>query len=321
MAMNFWESQRQAKSKTIWLACLFIFLTLLTATLAELAMRTFNPENYNPPFPFLGLAFLGIIFLTAAFNYNNYLQYGGSYVAESLKAELVDPHSSDPKERQLINIVQEIAVATSLPMPPVYLLDAEEINAFAAGTSPENAAITVTSGSLYKLTRDELQGVIAHEFGHIYNADVKVSMRIAAMLMGFFIVTYFGLRLLQGASYRRSSDEKKGMDPIILAAIIFIIAGLFTWFFGSILKAAVSRQREYLADASSVQFTRNPEGLLGALKKIAASKANDMPKDGTPYAHLYFNEHPSFWERLFSTHPPIEERIAAIEGKERSEEI
>jgi heat shock protein HtpX len=318
MAMNFWESQRQAKSKTFWFNSLFVFLTLLTATLAELIMRAYAPEQYDPPFPVLGFIFLAVIFLTAAFNYNNYLQYGGSYVAESLNAELIDPRTDDPKERQLLNIVEEIALSASLPTPPVYVLDAEEINAFAAGTSPENAAITVTRGTLYKLNRDELQGVIAHEFGHVYNSDMKVTMRISAMIMGFFVVTYLGLRLMQGASFRRDSDEKKGVDPIMLAAIILIVAGLFTWFFGSILRAAVSRQREFLADACSVQFTRNPNGILGALKKIKASTDTDMPKDGAPYSHLYFNERPSLWQRLFATHPPLDERIAVIEAEKKN---
>lgn len=267
MAMNFWESQRQAKSKTFWFFCLFVFLTLLTASISEFALRAIVPDSYHPPIPYLGLFFLGIIFLTAGFNYSNYLRFGGRYVAESLDAELVDPDTQDPKERQLLNIVREMSVATSLPVPPVYILDAKEINAFAAGTAADNSVITVTRGSLYRLTRDELQGVIAHEFGHIYNNDVKISMRLAAMIMGFFVVTYFGLRLMQGASFRRSDEDRKGPDPLLVAALILLAAGLFTWFFGSILKAMVSRQREYLADACSVQFTRQPLGLLGALKK------------------------------------------------------
>jgi heat shock protein HtpX len=219
----------------------------------------------------------------------------------------------------LLNIVEEIALATSLPTPPVYILDANEINAFAAGTSRENAAITVTRGCLNLLNRDELQGVLAHEFGHIYNKDMTIGMRVAAMIMGFFIVTYMGLRLLQGSSYssRRSDDEdRRGGNPIMIIALIFLVAGAITWFFGSILQAMVSRQREYLADASSVQYTRNPKGLANALRKIANSTVSDMPRSGQPFAHLYFNEHESFWSRIFATHPPVEDRIAAIEEGE-----
>jgi heat shock protein HtpX len=321
MAMQFWEAQREAKSKTTLYLFVFFMLTLIVSILAEVAMREFAGNQYeDPPIPYVGLSFLGITFCVAGFNYMNYVQFGGSYVAESMGAELVDPNSYDPKERQLLNIVEEIAIATSLPVPPVYLINAEEINAFAAGTTPDNCAIAVTRGCLYHLKRDELQGVLAHEFGHIYNRDMTIGMRVAAMIMGFFIVSYIGLRLLQGSMWsggdsRRDEDDRKGGNPIILVALIFLIAGSITWFFGSILQAMVSRQREYLADASSVQYTRNPEGLANALRKISQLNLSDMPRSGQAFAHLYFNEHPSFWSRLFATHPPVEERIAAIEGR------
>ena len=316
--MNFWDAQRHAKSKTSFYLLVFILLTLGVAALAELAMRNFAPDSYeDPPLPYVGLSFLAVTFLVAAFNYLNYLRAGGSYVAESMGGRLVDRETVGPKERQLLNIVEEIALATSLPIPPVYIIEAREINAFAAGTSPENAAITVTRGCMELLNRDEMQGVLAHEFGHIYNRDMTIGMRVAAMIAGFFVITYIGLRLLQFTSYssgRRENREKEG-NPVALFAFIFLIAGAVTWFFGSILQAMVSRQREYLADACSVQYTRNPAGIAGALRKIGAASVSDMPKNGQPYAHLYFNQHPSFWSRLFATHPPLEERIAAIEGE------
>lgn len=323
MVMNFWEAQRKARSKTALYLAIFIALTLIAAVLAEYAMRIFAADSYgDPEIPYVGLGFLALTFTVSGFNYMNYLQAGGRYVAESVGAEQVDPETRDPKERQLLNIVEEIALATSLPIPPVYILDAQEINAFAAGTSPENAAITVTRGCLYTLKRDELQGVLAHEFGHIYNRDMTIGMRVAAMIMGFFVVTYIGLRLLQGAAWSRggsdrddNGDRRGGGNPMIVIALIFLVAGSLTWFFGSILQAMVSRQREYLADASSVQYTRNPEGLANALRKIAKANISDMPRSGQAFAHLYFNEHASFWSRVFATHPPIEERIAAIEGR------
>lgn len=318
MVMNFWEAQRKARSRTVLYLIMFIILTLAASVVAELGMRTFAAENYEGEFPYVGLAFLGITFAIAGVNYMHYLQAGGSYVAESMNARLVNPNTSNPKERQLMNIVEELALAASLPVPPVYILEAREINAFAAGTSPDNAAITVTRGTLHLLTRDELQGVLAHEFGHIYNGDMLIGMRVAAMIMGFFIASYIGLRLLQYSPYlsRRSDDRQGGGNITIIIAMIFLIIGALTWFFGSILQAMVSRQREYLADASSVQFTRNPWGIANALRKIASSMVSDMPKSGTPYAHLYFNEHSSFWSRLFATHPPLEKRIAALEGGE-----
>ncbi|CUI16821.1 putative heat shock protein HtpX [Candidatus Protochlamydia naegleriophila] len=316
MAMNFWEAQREAKSKTAWYLTVFFILTITTAVLAELAMRTFAADGYQGEFPYIGLAFLTIILGAAGFNYMNYLQAGGSYVAESVGAQLVERDTMNPKERQLLNIVEEIALATSLPVPPVYILEAQEINAFAAGTSYDNAAITVTRGCLMALKRDELQGVLAHEFGHIYNRDMLIGMRVAAMIMGFFIVSYIGLRMLQGLSYtsRRDDEDRKGGNPIAAVAVIFLLAGTIMWFFGSILQAMVSRQREFLADASSVQFTRNPDGIANALRKIQHYNISDMPKSGQAFSHLYFNEHTSFWQRLFASHPPIEERIAAIEG-------
>ncbi len=323
MVMNFWEAQRQAKSKTVLYATIFIFLTFVAAVLAEWAMQTFAGDSYgHPEIPYVGLGFLGITFGVAAFNYMNYLQSGGSYVAESVGAELVNPYTRSLKEKQLLNIVEEIALATSLPVPPVYILEAQEINAFAAGTNPDNAAITVTRGCLNLLNRDELQGVLAHEFGHIYNRDMAIGMRVAAMIMGFFLVSYIGLRLLEGASWggsgysRRESEDgdRRGGNPIVLLALIFLVAGSLTWFFGSILQAMVSRQREYLADACSVQYTRNPLGIANALRKIERSTMSDMPRSGQPFAHLYFNEHESLWARIFATHPPIEDRIAAIEG-------
>jgi heat shock protein HtpX len=316
MAMNFWEAQRQAKTKTILYLVLFFVLTVLTSIVAEFAMRTFAPD-YQSDFPFIGISLIGLILIVAGFNYMNYLQSGGKYVAESVGGRLVNPGTRDPKERQLLNIVEEIALATSLPIPPVYIIDAQEINAFAAGTSPDNAAIAVTRGCLATLNRDELQGVLAHEFGHIFNADMLIGMRVAAMIMGFFIVSYLGLRMLQMASYSRSGNgDKKEGNPIALIALIFMLAGALMWFFGSILQAMVSRQREYLADASSVQFTRNPLGIASALRKIQNSHLSDMPKSGQAFAHMYFNEHPSFWQLMFATHPPLSKRIAAIEGNE-----
>lgn len=318
MAMNFWEAQKSAKAKTALYIGIFILLTILASALVEWAMRVFGEENYgNPDLPYSGLTFLFITLGAAGFNYLHYMQSGGSYVAESVGARRVHPHTTNPKERQLVNIVEELAIATSLPIPPVYILEAQEINAFAAGTNPDNAAVTVTRGCLNLLNRDELQGVLAHEFGHIYNKDMTIGMRVAAMIMGFFLVTYIGLRLLQSSAYIRSSDDdRRGGNPMALIALILLAAGTITWFFGSILQAMVSRQREYLADASSVQYTRNPEGIASALRKIGRLDVSDMPRSGQPFAHLYFNEHPSFWSRLFATHPPLEKRIAAIENRQ-----
>lgn len=315
MAMDFWAAQRRARSKTKLYVFIFVILTLLVAFLAELAMRTFAEDSYHTNVPVIGLIFAGVTFGVAAFEYSMYMSFGGAYVAESVGAVRVDPQTTNFKEKQLLNIVQEMSVAAALPIPAVYILNTDEINAFAAGLGHHDAAVAITRGALNLLKREEIQGVIAHEIGHIYNGDMKISMRLAAMVMGFFFVLYIALRIFQFTSFnnRRSDGDKKG-NPLLIAAIIFMIAGAITWLFGSILKAAVSREREYLADACSVQFTRNPEAISNALRKIAQTSVNKMPKSGMAYSHLYFDNHVGL-SALFATHPPIAKRIEAIEGR------
>lgn len=314
MAMNFWEAQRRARSRTTLFVILFIILTIITATLVEIGMRYYAQESYQETIPWTGVLFALITFGVAGFQYMNFKLQGGGVVARAMGGYQVTSDTSDLREKQLLNIVEEIAVASSLPVPPVYILPANQINAFAAGITPDNAAIAITHGSLQILNREELQGVIAHEFGHIYNGDMKISMRLAAMVMGFFFILYIGLRILQFSPRRR--NEGKGNNPVAVAALLFIVAGAFTWLMGSILKSAVSREREYLADACAVQFTRNPHGIANALRKISRNEtANDMPSQGTAYSHLYFDDKTPF-SGLFQTHPPINKRIAAIEGRE-----
>lgn len=325
--MNFWEAQRQARSKTGLYVALFIALTLLCAVAVEWAMRYFAQGSYQPQAPVVGAIFCAVTFAVALFQYSMYTSFGGSYVAESVGAQPLTPNSSDPKERQLQHIVEEIALAAALPVPAIYIIPARQINAFAAGTTKENAAIAITEGSLMKLNRNEIQGVIAHEFGHIYNGDMKINLRLAAMVMGFFFVFYLALRLLQfggfawrGGEERESGDsggngnERRGNNPVLIAALIMIIAGALMWFFGSILKCCISRQREYLADACAVQFTRSSEGIASALRKIGADSTSDMPKEGSAFSHLYLDNH-SGLSALFATHPPLEKRIEAIEGR------
>lgn len=215
MAMNFWEAQRRCRSRTTLYLTVFIILTLIIAVLAETAMRYFAGDSYTTQYPLVGLAFLAITFIVAVFEYSMYTAYGGGYVAESMGARRLGRDTPNPQEKQLLNIVEEMALAASLPLPRVYVLDAGEINAFAAGIAPDRSAITVTRGSLDSLSRDELQGVVAHEFGHIYNGDAKISMRLAAMVMGFFFVLYIALRLFQfsgfmGGGSRNGNGEKKG---------------------------------------------------------------------------------------------------------------
>lgn len=316
MAMNFWEAQKRARSKTSLYVTLFVLLTTAVAVLVEVAMRYFAGGDYSPVIPYIGLLFMAITFSTASYQYAQFSLYGGSYVAESVGAYRVDPATKDPLERKLLNIVEEIAIASSLPIPPVYILETRQINAFAAGLSKNDAAITVTEGTLHLLNRDELQGVVAHEFGHIYNGDMTISMRLAAMCMGFFLVIYIAMRLMQFYSYRDREDRESKGNPLVIAALIMMVAGAITWFFGSLLKAAVSREREYLADACAVQFTRNPTGIANALRKIERGSGEDtMPNSGMAFSHLYLDDRAGL-SALFATHPPLRKRIAAIEGRE-----
>jgi heat shock protein HtpX len=315
MVMDFWEAQRRARRLTTLYMTIFILLAIVVAIGAEFAVRALAEEDYNPSFPFVGSLFLLVTFSVAGFEYLMYRANGGSYVARAVGARLVDPQTRDFKEQQLLNIVQEMALAASIPVPPVYILDSSQsINAFAAGLTHQDAIITVTRGSLQSLTRDELQGVVAHELGHIHNGDMRISMRLAAMIMGFFFILYIGLRMFQFAPMRRDeSGRGGGGNAILIISLVFFVAGIITWFFGTILKACVSRQREYLADASAVQFTRHPEGIANALIKIGKEEVHDMPGSGLAYSHMYLNDD-SFLSSLFATHPSLKKRIAALLG-------
>lgn len=298
----------------------FVFLTIIVAILAEISLRYFaGSKNYDPPLPYFGFIFMGITFLTAGYQYFSLSLYGGAAVAESLGGIKIDKNTIDPKAQQLFNIVEEMSIASRVPMPEVYILKCRQINAFAAGLTADKAVIAVTLGALNKLSRDELQAVIGHEFSHILNEDMKISTKIAALVMGFFIISIIGMRLVEGSLFARSSSDdnrQNGGQFIALVGLIFLIGGIVTWFAGSILKSFISREREYLADASSVQFTRNPEGLIGALKKIGQDQVQDMPKSGMAFSHLYFDDR-SLLSQLFATHPPLEKRIAVLEGKDR----
>lgn len=321
MAAEFWEAQRRARSKTTLFLIIFALLTVATASLSDMLLRAAAPDSYNPPWPYFGLGMLVLIIGVAFFQYVAFQTQGGGYVAESLGGQRVQKDSSDFKERQLMNIVEEMALAAHVPIPAVYLLPAQEINAFAAGLTTDRAAVAITRGALEQLNRDEVQGVIGHEFGHIYNGDMQINLRLAALLMGFFFILTIGLRILQFSSFTRRRDENgRGANPIAIAAIILIVGGMLTWFFGSILRATVSRQREYLADACAVQFTRSTDGIANALRKIEKSQIRDMPHEGMAFAHLYL-ENRSFWGGLFATHPPLAKRIAAIEGRRKPDDV
>ncbi len=267
-------------------------------------------------FGWVCLGTVGVIALGSLYKIAE-LSSGGESVALMLGGRLVNPHTLDLNERRLLNVVEEMALASGVPVPPVFVLDNERsINAFAAGHTPANAVVAVSRGAMEYLNRDELQGVLGHEFSHVLNGDMRLDLRLIGLLNGILILAILGYYLLRiGASSGRS-DRKGGGGAIVLFGVGLLVIGYVGVFFGRLIKAAVSRQREYLADASSVQFTRNPAGIAGALKKIGGLSAGSRIKDAhaEECSHMFFAD--AFAGSLLNflaTHPPLVERIRRIE--------
>jgi Zn-dependent protease with chaperone function len=232
---------------------------------------------------------------------------GGKSVAEMLGGRPIDAHTTDPREQKLLNVVEEMAIASGTPVPQIYLLPGEQgINAFAAGHSTGDMAICVTGGALKYLTRDELQGVIGHEFSHILNGDMRLNLRLMGIIFGILCLAVVGRIFLYARGGRK--------NPLPLVGIILLLVGSIGVFFARLIKSAVSRQREFLADASSVQFTRNPSGLADALKKVGSSGSRIDDPNAEDASHFFFAN--GLKESFFgwmSTHPPLEERIRELD--------
>ena len=334
--MRFFEHQEKARNHTFRLLVLFglgVFALIFSIDAILLLGLGFSDSpggldgaNWGKIlatyFPALALvaAFLGFVIGSASlYRLSQLSSGGGASVAESLGGHLLQAETSDPVERKILNIVEEMAIASGMPVPRVYLMDEDGINAFAAGWSPNDAVIGVTRGCVEALSRDELQGVIAHEFSHILNGDMKINIRLMGILYGIFFLSILGEILIRSISYSgNSSNEKKndGKGAILMIGLVLFILGWVGWFFGRLIQAAVSRQREFLADASAVQFTRNPEGISGALRKIAGWNQGSIIRNphATEASHLFFGNGISGFSALFATHPPLEERIQRIEG-------
>ena len=244
------------------------------------------------------------------------LRQGGAAVAQMLGGTLVGASPADEHEQKLRNVVEEMALASGTPVPEIYVLEREQgINAFAAGHATTDAAIGVTRGCIRHLTRDELQGVVAHEFSHILNGDMRMNIRLIGVLHGILCIYLIGRILLRVRS-SSSGSRKKGGNPLPLFGLILIVIGGLGVFFGRLIQAAVSRQREFLADASAVQFTRNPGGIAGALKKIGGSVYGSQldASQANAASHMFFgNGLAESWFGLTATHPPLAERIKRIE--------
>jgi Zn-dependent protease with chaperone function len=251
------------------------------------------------------------------------LRAGGAAVAQSVGATAVDPSTRDPRLRRFVNVVEEMSIASGVPVPRLFVLEQEPgINAFAAGYSPADAAVTVTSGALDTLNRDELQGVIGHEFSHVLNGDMRLNVRLIGLLNGILLLGLVGLRFLQFGGGR--SRDSKGGNPLLVIAIAMVVLGFVGQFFAGLIKAAVGRQREWLADASAVQFTRQTNGLVGALKKIAGLPTGSKLSDAhgaKQVSHMLFGEGSSRFSALYATHPPLEKRIAALDPSVSADQI
>ena len=306
--MDFFERQDEARRHTKLLVVYFAAAVLSLVVVINIAVSlilgflAIGPKSELLFWITLGT--LVVILIGSAFK-TLQLASGGSAVAELLGGRLIDSNTSDSDERKLLNVVEEMSIASGVPVPQVYVMNDEAgINAFAAGHSTSDAAISVTRGCMKLLSRDELQGVIAHEFSHILNGDMRLNLRLMGLVFGILCLTVIGRVLI------RTRGRKNPMPLVGLALIVVGWAGVF---FGRLIQAAVSRQREMLADAAAVQFTRNPAGLASALKKIGGLPYGSQIE--SPHAeeasHLFFAN--GLGNSLFSTHPPLTERIRALD--------
>lgn len=333
--MDFFEAQDRAKRNTKKLV--FYYALAVTGIIFSIYIVTliffnsqFNVEGESVSFWYPGWLLtvsiiVGLIIASGTFYRISQLRKGGSAVAEMLGGRKVNPSTTNTSEQRLMNVVEEMSIASGISVPDVYVLDREEnINAFAAGFTPGDAAIGVTKGTLEQLNRDELQGVIAHEFSHIFNGDMRFNIRLIGVLNGILIIHILGMLITRSMAFsgagrvrsNRNGKGGKGTIAIIFFGISLIVIGYIGMLCGRMIQSAISRQREFLADAAAVQFTRNPDGLAGALNKIGLKTDGGEIKDGhaMEMSHLFFaSSFQSALNKLFATHPPLEERIKAID--------
>ncbi|MCG6658707.1 M48 family metallopeptidase [Halomonas campisalis] len=329
--MDFFDAQDQARRQTgrlIGLLALAVLGLIAAAavvvalgvalmnggrTEAELLSRALDPW-------LLGSVALGVLAVVGLGSLLRHLQLrrGGSAVAEALGGRLLNVNTRDADERRLLNVVEEMAIASGMPVPAVYVLEDAAINAFAAGYSPQDAAIGVTRGAIRALDRDELQGVVAHEFSHILHGDMRLNLRLVALLHGIVLIGLAGRMLLRGlVGGRRVGRSRRGGGHVAIlgVGVALMVVGYAGTLSGNLIKAAVSRQREFLADASAVQYTRNPAGIARALKRLAAHAQGSELRaaQAAEFSHLYFGRGVAGLRGLTATHPPLEERIRRLD--------
>jgi len=324
MSTDFFTSQDNARRQTGRLVMLFVFgvaatMVALWAVIAgamatQVGARAWaDPRIAGGVFVVVG-AIVGIATLVKLAQ----LSQGGSKIAEMLGGVPVDPTTRDPGERQLLNIVEEMSIASGVPVPPVYVLEDQSVNAFAAGPDPSRSVIGVTRGCMELLSRDELQGVIAHEYSHIFHGDTRINARTTAViagimavgLLGFIMFRHVGPALARSGGRGRKNNGAAVGVAIVLIGLAFWAIGSLGMLFGRLIQAAISRQREFLADAAAVQYTRNPDGIAGALAKIRDHYSGRIENaHASELNHFFFC---SSLNTLFATHPPIDERIGRI---------
>lgn len=328
--MDFFESQHTARRNTNLLLFLFALAVLSLVLLTNLlvffllnqvgvTVTTGSAGNQaglnNYSWEIFAMVSGGVILLIVISSLTRLamLSKGGSAVAELMDGSLLVSAQGDLKKQQLLNVVEEMAIASGTPVPPVYLINDAAINAFAAGYASSDAVIGITTGALNTLSREEMQGVIAHEFSHILNGDMRINIRLIGVLYGILMLALIGRMMLQ-PGVRRSRG--KSTSAVMAIGLGLMLIGGLGQFFGNLIKAAVSRQREFLADASAVQFTRNPDGIAGALKRIGASTSGSVVEhpESAEISHTFFAQGVKFnLASMMATHPPLEERIARID--------
>ena len=322
--MNFFRAQDEARGRTTKLVVLLVLAIVVLAgsfyVLAVLGQNKLSRRGeldwFQGDLFFWTTGVALIVIVGGSLVRIAELSKGGGAIAERLGGRLVGATTKDAAERRYLNVVQEMALASGLPVPLCYVIDGDEtINAFAAGNSPQDAAVGVTRGALRNLTRDELQGVIAHEFSHIGNGDMKLNLRIIGAIAGLTALAQLGYIFFRLAGSVRGKNSAPIALGMVLAGVVVLLIGSGGILFGKIIQASVSRQREYLADASAVQFTRNPLGLASALRKVAGLSGAQREASSAELEaqHMFFAGSAGFLESLFSSHPPITERIRRVD--------
>ncbi|NRA57365.1 MAG: M48 family metallopeptidase, partial [Phycisphaerales bacterium] len=330
--MDFFGRQDSARKRTHLLVALYIAAVVLTclavAALAIIAGLILHDDQAGRgPDPVALLMFGGggaaaaALLIAGGTAYRiSELRGGGASVALSLGGRPIDPSTRDEDERRVLNVVEEMAIASGVPVPPVYMLEQEgSINAFAAGYSPGDAVIGVTKGCVHGLSRDELQGVMAHEFSHILNGDMRLNVRLIGILGGIVLLSLAGYTLMRATFYGSigRSKDNKAVPIILVVGVGLIIIGGIGSMFARLIQAAVSRQREFLADASAVQFTRNPDGIGDALRRIAGGSSRSVIRNAhsREMSHLFFGnavKQSSFFGSVLASHPPLKQRIRRV---------